>query len=95
MCIVESFDFILYEVGSARIQTYIHQGCIFFKCLENLPQHLRNEGKGRKKKENGKKNMRRGGKRIFSNGLGEIFIKNLLQLLKKLSEREEKDEDLP
>ena len=51
-------------------------------CLENLPQHLKNEGKGRKKRGNGKKNMCREGKRIFSNVLGKIFIKNLPQHLK-------------
>ena len=60
-------------------------------CLENLPQHLKNEGKGRKEKGNGKKNMHREGKRIFSNVLEQILIKTLPQHLKKLSEREEKE----
>ena len=53
--------------------------------VENLPQHLKNEGKGRKKEKeegkmgNGKKKMCREGERIFSNVLGKIFIENLPQ----------------
>ena len=53
-------------------------------CLENLPQLLKKLG------EMGRK-MCAGKRRIFSNGLGKIFIKNLPQHLKKLSEREEKE----
>ena len=35
--------------------------------MKTFPSTLKNEGKGRIKRGNGKKNMRREGKRIFSN----------------------------
>ena len=42
-------------------------------CLETFPSTLKNEGKGRKKRERGRKKMRREGKNIFSKVLGKVF----------------------